>query len=255
MTKKKPVELKIDWASHEAAKYACKNWHYSKCMPVPPHIFVGAWESGKFIGVVVFSRGAAPALLSPYGLTQIEGCELTRIALTAHVTPVSRIMMLAIRFLVKRNPGLKLIVSFADPVQGHHGGVYQATNWIYCGTTAGTTEYIDKRGRRWHSRQVSSSGVRRQFGVNRRVPKTTECVHVKCPGKHRYLYPLDVSLRSELMKLSKPYPKKVNAPEAEASMRLGSTEERDGSSPISALQKTKARSGRANVKQMTKATG
>jgi hypothetical protein len=26
-------ELKIDWASHEAAKYACENWHYSKCLP------------------------------------------------------------------------------------------------------------------------------------------------------------------------------------------------------------------------------
>jgi hypothetical protein len=25
--------LKLDWCSHEAAKYACENWHYSKCVP------------------------------------------------------------------------------------------------------------------------------------------------------------------------------------------------------------------------------
>ena len=26
-------ELKIDWATHEAAKYACLHWHYSKTIP------------------------------------------------------------------------------------------------------------------------------------------------------------------------------------------------------------------------------
>ena len=28
------ANLKIDWATHEAAKYACTNWHYSKSVPI-----------------------------------------------------------------------------------------------------------------------------------------------------------------------------------------------------------------------------
>jgi hypothetical protein len=89
-------ELKIDWATHEAAKFACEKWHYSKSVPVPPLVKIGAWEDGKFIGVVIFSRGASSNLMSPYGLGQDEGCELTRIALTNHKTEVSRIVKLAI---------------------------------------------------------------------------------------------------------------------------------------------------------------
>ena len=88
--------LKIDWATHEAAKYACEKWHYSRSVPVPPLVKIGVWENEKFVGVVIFSRGATPSLLRPFGLKQTEGCELTRIALTKHVTPVSRSRMLTV---------------------------------------------------------------------------------------------------------------------------------------------------------------
>jgi len=98
---------------------------------VPPLVKVGAWEDGKFIGVVIFSRGATPSLLNPFDLKQNEGCELTRIALTDHTSPVSRVVRLAMQFLKRSSPELRLIVSFADPGEGHHGGIYQAGNWIY----------------------------------------------------------------------------------------------------------------------------
>jgi len=124
------ANLRIDWATHQAAKYACENWHYSKSVPVPPLVKIGVWEREKFVGVVIFSRGASSNLMSPYGLRQSEGCELTRIALTKHDAPVSRIVRLAIQFLKRNSPELRLIVSFADPQYGHHGGVYQAGNWI-----------------------------------------------------------------------------------------------------------------------------
>src|SRR5690606_16022678 len=114
--------------------YACENWHYSKSMPTPPRQFVGAWEDGAFIGVVIFSRGNASGIGKPYGLKQTEVCELTRVAMRNHVTPVSRILRFAIKFLKQRSPGIKLLVSYADPGQDHHGGIYQASNWIYTGT-------------------------------------------------------------------------------------------------------------------------
>jgi len=104
------LKLKIDWASHEAASYACLNWHYSKRMPRFKLVKIGAWENDKFIGVVLFGWGATQDLVKPYGLKMTQGCELTRIALKEHKSPVSKIMALAIKFLKKSNPGIRLIV-------------------------------------------------------------------------------------------------------------------------------------------------
>lgn len=201
-------ELKIDWATAEAARYACTNWHYSKSVPVPPLVKIGVWENGKFIGVVIFSRGASSNLMSPYGLNQDEGCELTRIALSKHKTEVSKIVKFALKFLKKNSPNLRLVVSFADPQYGHHGGVYQAGNWIYCGDTAPGVEYW-KNGKRLHSRQVSEKGWNIQQGQQRKTVKPSECKIVKTSGKHRYLMPLDDAMRAKIMPLSKPYPKRI----------------------------------------------
>ena len=202
------IKLKIDWASHEAASYACKNWHYSKSVPVPPLIKVGVWEDDIFVGVVIFSRGASSNLLRPYGLEQTEGCELTRIALREHKTEVSRIIKIAIKFLKQQSPDLRLIVSFADPQYGHHGGIYQAGNWIFCGNTAKSKEYWYK-GKRLHSRQVSEKGWNIQQGQKRKAIKPSECKVISTEGKHRYLMPLDREMKKRIMHLSKPYPKRV----------------------------------------------
>ena len=203
----KPI-LKIDWATHEAAKYACLNWHYSKSIPVPPLVKVGAWENEKFIGVVIFSRGASSNLLAPYNLKQDEGCELTRVALNKHLSPVTKIIKLAISFLKKKNPKLKLIVSFADPQYGHHGGIYQAGNWIYNGDTAPSVEYW-YNNKRFHSRQVSEKGWNIQQGQKRKTVKPSECKIIKTLGKHRYLMPLNDNIRKQIELLAKPYPKRV----------------------------------------------
>jgi len=200
--------LKIDWASHDAAKYACENWHYSKSIPVPPLVKIGAWEDGKYIGCVIFSRGASSNLLNPYGLKQEQGCELTRISLTKHKSEVSKIVKFALKFLKKNSPELRLVVSFADPQYGHHGGVYQAGNWIYCGDTAPGVEYWHN-GKRLHSRQVSEKGWNIQQGQKRKTIKPSECKIIKTSGKHRYLMPLDEEMRVNIMPLAKPYPKRV----------------------------------------------
>jgi hypothetical protein len=205
------VELKIDWATHEAAKYAVENWHYSKVLPVPPLVKVGAWEDGKFIGAVIFSRGANNNLLKPFGLTCVEGCELTRVALTQHKTQVSRIIKMAMMFLKKNSPSLRLIVSFADPSEGHHGGIYQAGNWIYTGRRPPTIEFIAPDGKQWHGRMVSKDGRIKVQGKYRKCWKTSQCTPVGKTGKHRYLMPLDKEMRAHILPLSKPYPKRAGS--------------------------------------------
>lgn len=191
--------LKIDWASHEAAKYACQHWHYSKCVPAGKLVKVGAWEDGKFIGVVIFGRGANHNMLKGYSLNQDEGCELVRIALTKHKSPVSQIAALAIKFLSKHSPKLRLIVSYADPEQGHHGGIYQAGNWIYRGRSASAIK-VWYKGKWAHKKTVDDAGVNQANLPKKRVE-----------GKHTYLMPLDKDMRKKVLVLSKPYPKRAGS--------------------------------------------
>ncbi len=227
------TELKIDWATHEAARYAVENWHYSKVLPVPPLVKVGAWEDGKFIGAVIFSRGANNNLLKPFGLTCVEGCELTRVALTQHKTQVSRIIKMAMMFLKKNSPSLRLIVSFADPSEGHHGGIYQAGNWIYTGRRPPTIEFIAPDGKQWHGRMVSKDGRIKVQGKYRKCWKTSQCTPVEKTGKHRYLMPLDAEMRERIKPLARPYPKRAGGDTTDTPVfQTGE----GGSTPTSALQ-------------------
>lgn len=221
-TQKIKPELKIDWATHESAKYACENWHYSKCLPSGSLVKIGVWENKKFIGVIIFSRGATPNLLKPYNLEQTEGCELTRIALNKHKTSVSRILSIALLFFKKRNPKTKLIVSFADPSEKHHGGIYQATNWIYTGKSE-NAKFGILNGKEIHPRTISTFNFQKKQQLKWIIKQ----------GKHRYLMPLTIDMRNKILHLSKPYPKRASSVES------GTSEfhsERGGESPTDALQ-------------------
>jgi hypothetical protein len=206
------ADLRIDWATHEAAKYACENWHYSGCLPAGKMVKVGVWENKKFIGVVLFSCGASPPLFvwaeRTLGLSKTGVCELTRIALASHVTPVSKIMKIALLFLRKSNPGLRAVVSFADLDEGHHGGIYQAGGWIYTGVSnAGGRQGYMIKGRKVHCRSVGAlAGSNSLAGARKLDPNATE---VRTLGKHKYLMPLDAEMRERILPLAKPYPKRA----------------------------------------------
>ena len=191
------MQLRVDWASHRAAAWACKHWHYSRTIPAGKLVKIGVWEAQQFVGVVIFGRGANNNLGKPYGLQQTECCELVRIALTrGHTAPVSRVVRLALIFLRKQSPGLRLIVSYADPEQGHVGGIYQAGNWLYVGRSQAQCEVMHN-GKLMHKRTANAL-----FGTIKGMPKSKEL------WKHKYLYPLDGTLREHLQSKAQPYPKR-----------------------------------------------
>lgn len=219
----KPV-LRIDWATHEAARYACEKWHYSQCMPAGKIVKIGVWEDGKFIGVVLFSRGANNNLGSPYQLDQTQVCELTRIAMTRHKTAVSRVMSIAMKFLQKNSPGLRLIISYADPLQGHHGGVYQGGGWFYTGASQAQCEVMHN-GKVMHKRTANAL-----FGTIKGMEKSPVM------WKHKYLMPLDSSMREKIAPLAKPYPKSTRVKKQDS----GHPPALDGATPIRALHNNEA---------------
>lgn len=221
-------DLHVDWATHEAAKYACLNWHYSKCLPSGKLVKVGVWESGKYIGVVLFGRGANNRMASAYKLKQDQACELVRIALRDHKTPVSRIAAIAMKFLSHSNQGLRLIISYADPKQGHHGGIYQAGNWIYAGRSQAQSELLID-GVFTHKRSAFAKyGTASPEKIRAKSGKDVEWAPKE--WKHIYLMPLDAEMRQRIMPLAKPYPKRGTGANS------GDQPESGGSTPTTTLQ-------------------
>lgn len=207
-------ELKIDWATHEAAKYAVENWHYSKCVPKSKLVKVGIWEGGVFAGVVIFGSGACPQIAKPYKLSQTEVAELVRVALKpGHFYETTKCVALAIRLLRKSAPMLRLVVSYADPEQGHHGGIYQGGNWLYSGQTV-PTEWFEMvaTGERIHS-HVYRRGQRGRATRD----KATGVIRSVRLVKHKYLMPLDNEMRKQIEPLRKPYPKRVRSVDSDTS--------------------------------------
>jgi len=160
---------------------------------------VGVWEDSVFIGCVLFSRGANNNIGSPYNLKQIEAAELTRIALNKHTAPVTKIVSIALKFLQRNSPGLRLIISYADPLKGHHGGIYQGGGWIYCGASQAQREVMHA-GLVMHKRTANAL-----FGTIKGMMKSPVM------WKHKYLMPLDAEMRKQIMPLAKPYPKRAGS--------------------------------------------
>jgi len=201
-------DLRLDWATFAAARYAVRNWHYSKSLPTGKLVKIGVWEGDEFKGVVLFSRGASPFLGKQFGdMPQNELCEPTRVALRDHVAPVSRIVAIALRMLRASNPGLRLVLSFADPYRGHTGGIYQAGNWLYLGKT-NETIWLKVNGRMYH---IRSAYPRFGTGDVERLRKDgidPFAERIDMPGKYRYAYCFDEELRRQLATVALPYPKR-----------------------------------------------
>jgi len=202
------ASLEVGKCSHAAAKYAVEHWHNSHSMPVGKMVTIGAWEDKRFIGCVIFSRGACPWLGAEFGLTgQTEVCELTRVALDKHESKVTENLYKSIKILHQTNPGLQLIVSYADMNQNHLGKIYQANSWIYVGLTGvGSTTQFIINGEIVHNRTVSMLGWKANIKwLREHIDKNAQ----KLPnnGKHKYLYPLNKKMRKSIEKFRKPYPK------------------------------------------------
>ena len=222
------MNLHLDWCSYEAAKYAVVHWHYSKRMPVGKLVKLGVWEDNQFVGTVIFARGNTPTLGNRFNLQFTGICELVRIALAHHKSTVSRIIAIALRMLLKQNPGLRVVVSFADPEHGHIGKIYQAGSWIYTGQSDPSWQWFHD-GRWKHNREITGGA----FGKMRKVTNYSTLPKRLPLGKFRYVYPLDNEIRKLILPLAKPYPKRAAS---ETIDTPGDQPGEGGEAPTAALQ-------------------
>jgi hypothetical protein len=113
-----------------------------------------------------------------------------------------------------KHSNIKVLISFADPSVGHHGYIYQATNWLYCGLsdqTGGYTYFFDNKWQ--HPRTtVSKYGTRKHEEILKINP---DIEFKRIPRKHRYLYFLGTKkeikeMKNKLQYNILPYPKGDN---------------------------------------------
>lgn len=219
------VDLRVDWCSYEAAKFAVLNWHYSKRVPHGQQQHIGVWENKKFIGAICLGRSITPWLGSPYGLTQHECAELTRVALTEHVSPVSEIVSKVIVVIKAKSPGLRLLVSYADPLQGHNGAIYQAMNWVHDGTAGERRQWLINDMWRNDTHTYRLSKQQRDSYPTRIIPQ-----------KYRYLYPLDRAMRKQIAPLAKPYPKRETCGQSVEGDTVDDQSTETGSIPVARFE-------------------
>lgn len=202
------VPLWLGRCDYAVAKRAVLAWHYSHLMPASPTDLYAVFEHGEFKGAILFGPGGAgvSAFGRRFGVARIDVRELTRVALTSHDTPVSRIVAIAIKLLRKARSNVRLLISYADPKEGHHGGIYQAGGWTYSGVSRTSHPDMVIHGVRQHARSVSHRYGKNGLAYIRSHVDPT-AFYVEDPPKHRYLLALDPTIKNEVSAMSMSYPK------------------------------------------------
>jgi len=182
--------------------------HYSKSYYSGSRFNYGLFKEGNLVGVICYGPPHSHSLkIAIAGKTyKNRVLELNRLWV-ADSEPrnteswfISKTMK-----LVK---SCDILVSFADPTQGHVGYIYQATNWLYTGQGQNSQALVPK-GHTGHPLSVIY-GYKKDDLVEKYGLENLE--YRKILGKHRYIYILNKKKKklilSRLNYEIKPYPKK-----------------------------------------------
>jgi hypothetical protein len=190
--------MRLERASTKAIKYALMNFHYAKTIPSVQSSFSVFNNKNEWCGVICYSIGANKSIGTFANLMQGQVCELVRVALNGKQESTSKALSLSIKLMAKKNPLVKIIVSYADSEQGHVGTIYKATNWYFIGVSKHIHHIHKLTGKRMHNRVYSELPKNKQSEYKNTTPFE----------KYKYIYPLDKSLIPLCKSLAKPYPKK-----------------------------------------------
>lgn len=181
--------LQINKITIKQARVLLSKHHYLQSCSNNASCF-GAFENNTLVGVVAFQIPCSEKIReNVFGIEHKQYIiELGRLCLDPTCqAKASQVVSKAITALQEyrqqqNKPKYKAIISFADTSQGHHGGVYQAMSWLYCGTTRKyTTYYIDQTGKIIHPRQCGKNITAKQ------AQKNGWRIHKVDQHKHRYI--------------------------------------------------------------------
>ena len=142
--------------------------HYAKRMPSISYSY-GLFFNSDLVGIITYGSPASPSLCKGIAGEKNKRLviELNRLVLKNNMkNEASKLIGASFKLL----PKPKIIVSYADTAQKHLGIVYQATNFLFTGTSKPRTDMAGKDGK--HSRHHLGDKSKRVYRS----------------AKHRYVY-------------------------------------------------------------------
>ncbi|MFW6016012.1 MAG: hypothetical protein ACOCRK_06205 [bacterium] len=203
-------KTEVSFVTREIAKHWILNKHYAGRMPSISFYF-GLYYRGNLIGICTYGKPASHSLCK--GICGAEYADLV-LELNRLIT-IDNSPKNAESYFVSQTlsmlPKPKIIVSYADTSQNHHGYIYQATNFIYTGLSDKHVRW-EIKGKDKHARHYFD----KYGGVNKaKEILGDKLIRTQRPRKHRYVYfvgnkRFKKKMKNELNYEEKPYPKGDN---------------------------------------------
>jgi hypothetical protein len=154
--------------TYEETKPFILNLHYAKRMPSISYAY-GLFENNELVGIISYGSPASPPLCRGIAGDKNKALviELNRLVLKYNRKNQASLLIGA---SFKLLPKPRIIVSYADKAQDHLGVVYQATNFMFTGTSKPRTDMASKEGK--HPRHHLGDRSKRVYRS----------------AKHRYVY-------------------------------------------------------------------
>jgi hypothetical protein len=204
-----PAEQTYDWLKHK---------HYMYRVPATILHSFGLYRRDGMLLEGICTYGHPPrGFNNGYGLFGkddtfvVQTFELNRLVVVEGLPrgTLSYFVSRTFRLLPKRC----CLVSYADGNAGHHGYIYQATNWLYCGISESTEIFINKNTGKPIHRRTLSDILGHVYKDN--LPDWVEVRH-ETSGKYRYVQlrgsPKEVAeMRKRLAYPVEAYPKGDNS--------------------------------------------
>ena len=202
---------------HPIASEQCKPWllgrHYARRVCPISYAF-GLYNGVQLVGVCTFGVPASPTLRNSIcGQEEMSYVhELNRLVVDKQPRNV---LSWFVAECLRRLPPM-IVVSFADTEQGHHGYIYQATNWIYTGLSAKRTDWKVKGKEHLHGVTIADEFRGQENRAQLMRQKYGDDFYLEArPRKHRYVYLIGSKTqrkrwRKALNYAVEPYPKGQN---------------------------------------------
>ena len=214
--------MKVCSIDNEETKDWLLHVHYAHRLPSISYAF-GLYDNNILIGICTYGHPVTSCARKVLGEEYMDSIlELNRLCVKEGLprNTLSWFVSQTFKLLPKPVP----LISYADTAYNHHGYIYQATNWIYTGTSEPFTDYKVKGYENLHNQTIcdlvgraDNGNVAGKSRYQLLVEKFGEenVYKVERSLKHRYFYFL--GNKREVMKMKQalryqilPYPKGDN---------------------------------------------
>ena len=189
-----------------------ENWHYSKnTNGLATRYCFGLFRGSEMTGCMIYAYLGMARGWKKYGEVETDVVELRRLCCIDDTPKNTESYFIAktIKWL-KAETDCKVVVSYADTMQGHVGTIYHASNFYHLGMTAkGRSIKIKGNDRLYHEKTIRTyyqpvNGERRLKPYAQKIKEQLEngeAEYVHSKGKHIFVYPLNKKERRKYRKL------------------------------------------------------